>query len=147
MTTLHEAFQSSEEALRAGDLSRAKSIFEQILQTIPDEPHAINGLGVVAFRSGRLTEADDYHRRAIELRADNPTFHGNLCLVYYQQGRLAEAMACILPNLETFNVVHEVGLGQTIAVGDIAWSLLYAVTYCSAMMLLAVLLFRRREVF
>ena len=62
-------------------------------------------------------------------------------------GMLAKATACILPNLETFNVAHEVGLGQTIVVGDIAWSLLYAVTYCSAMMVLAVLLFRRREVF
>jgi Flp pilus assembly protein TadD len=100
VTTLREAFQLSEQALSDGNLPGAQSIFKQILQTVPDEPHAVNGLGVVAFRSGRLTEAEDHHRRAIALRPDNPTFHSNLYLVYYQQGRLAEAIACCRRALE-----------------------------------------------
>jgi Flp pilus assembly protein TadD len=94
LTTVREALQLSEQALAAGDLSRARFIFEQILQSVPQEPHALNGLGVIAYRSGRLDEAEDFHRRAIALLPDNPVFYNNLYLTYYQQERTAEAIQC-----------------------------------------------------
>ena len=58
-----------------------------------------------------------------------------------------ETLAAILPNLETFNVAHEIGLGQRIGFGDMGWCALYALTYSGAAMVVGVLLFRRREVF
>jgi hypothetical protein len=62
-------------------------------------------------------------------------------------GGTARAAGVLLPDLETFNVAHEVGLGQLIAPGDLAWCALYATAYCGAMVALGVALFRRREVF
>lgn len=58
-----------------------------------------------------------------------------------------QTLATILPNLETFNVAHEIGLGQRIGFGDMGWCALYALTYSGAVMVVGVLLFRRREVF
>ncbi len=56
-------------------------------------------------------------------------------------------LAALLPNLETFNVAHEIGLGQKITMMDMAWCTGYTALYSGAVLLLAILLFRRREVF
>lgn len=56
-------------------------------------------------------------------------------------------LSAALPDLETFNVAHEVGLGQTIPAVDILSCLLYALLYSAAILILAVLLFRKRELF
>ena len=58
-----------------------------------------------------------------------------------------EALAVVIPNLETFNVAHEIGLGQRIGFADMGWCALYTASYAAAMMLVGVMLFRRREVF
>ena len=55
-------------------------------------------------------------------------------------------LGVLLPNLEIYNVAHEVGLGQTITLAEMGWALLYTLTYASAVMLLGVMLFRKREV-
>jgi hypothetical protein len=68
-----------------------------------------------------------------------------------QGGRIARVMAAglavVIPNLETFNVAHEIGLGQKIGGLDMMLCLLYAATYSAAVLVLAVMLFRRREVY
>jgi ABC-type transport system involved in multi-copper enzyme maturation permease subunit len=60
---------------------------------------------------------------------------------------LAGVVAVVLPNLETFNVAHAIGLGQKIGTADMTWCLLYTVCYSGAAMVLAAVLFRRREVY
>jgi len=60
---------------------------------------------------------------------------------------VVEAVALAVPNLETFNVAHEVGLGQYIAWSDISACVGYTVVYSAAAVIVAVVLFRRREVF
>ena len=100
MPTISECLALAEAALAGGDASRAASIYEQILQALPDEANALNGLGVVAYRAGRLDEAKSYHRRAIAMFSGNPAFHNNLNLVYCRQGRPQEAVACCRSALE-----------------------------------------------
>ena len=66
-------------------------------------------------------------------------------------GRIAKCaagvLAVVIPNLETFNVAHEIGLGQKITGMDIGLCAVYAATYSAAMLVLAVMLFKRREVY
>jgi Flp pilus assembly protein TadD len=92
--TIPECLELAEQALRAGDLSRAQFIYERVLEAVPSEAHSLNGMGVIAYRAGRLQEAEDYHRRAIAALSADPAFHNNLGQVYARQGRADEAIAC-----------------------------------------------------
>ncbi len=94
MQTVPEALQLAEQALRSGDLARAQFIYERVLQKLPAEPSALNGMGGVAYRNGQLEAAEGYIRRAINAQADEAAFHNNLSLVYRRQRRFAEAIAC-----------------------------------------------------
>lgn len=114
MPTIPETLHLAEQAILAGDLTRAQFLFERILQMAPDEPGALNGLGVIAFRAGRLDEAEQFHRRAISLFPDNPAFHNNLNLVYCRQGRAAEAVECcrraLALNSQAFELHNNLGI-------------------------------------
>ncbi len=100
MPTIPESLALAEQALGAGDLARAQFIYDRILQAVPNEPHALNGLGVVAFRGGHVAEAAELHQRAIREFPGNPAFHNNLQLAYARQGRLSDAIACSRTSLE-----------------------------------------------
>lgn len=100
MPTVAEALQMAEQALVANELAQADFIYQRILEAAPDEPHAINGRGVVAYRQGRTDEAGDFFRRAIAGFDGNPSFHNNLHLVYYRQRRDSEAIAAVRRAIE-----------------------------------------------
>jgi Flp pilus assembly protein TadD len=98
--TIPEALMIAEQALQGGDYSRAQYVYQQILQALPEEPGALNGLGVLAYRAGQLEAAERYVRRAIGGFSGNPAFHNNLNLICRRQGRLDEAIACCQRALE-----------------------------------------------
>jgi hypothetical protein len=54
--------------------------------------------------------------------------------------------AAVLPDLEGLNVAQEIGVGRLISPEVMALGLLYTVVYSAGMVLLAVVLFRNREV-
>ncbi|HUU42579.1 MAG TPA: hypothetical protein VMX57_02305, partial [Planctomycetota bacterium] len=56
------------------------------------------------------------------------------------------ALAQVVPDLEVLNFAEEVGVGRLISPAVIAWGALYAALYCAAAVLVALVLFRRREV-
>jgi Flp pilus assembly protein TadD len=91
--TLHEALTLAHEAARTGDRTRARFIYEQILKTVPDEPNALNGLGMVLREAGQPELAESHIRRAIAGFPGEAAFHNNLYLVLRDQGRAAEAVA------------------------------------------------------
>ena len=43
-----------------GKFEQAEAVFKQVLQTAPDNPHALRGLGNMLFETGSLAEALDY---------------------------------------------------------------------------------------
>jgi Flp pilus assembly protein TadD len=92
LPTIPEALEIAEQALSAGDCSRARLIYERILAAVPDEAHSLNGLGVIAFRAGRFGEAAELYHRAIALLPDNPAFYNNLNLVCCRQGKAFAAI-------------------------------------------------------
>ncbi len=94
MPTLPEALSLAQQALESGDRSAAEDTYRQILQIVPDEPRALDGLGMLFFEAGQLAAAESHVRRAIAAWPRNPAFHNNLNLIYRQLGRHQEAVEC-----------------------------------------------------
>lgn len=80
---------------RAGEIYRAREIFEKALEKSPDNVEALNGLGYVALREGDLEGAAGYFGRALRLRpADRDGLFG-MALVAYRKGKLSEAVSLL----------------------------------------------------
>ena len=58
----------------------------------------------------------------------------------------ALVLSTLVPDLESLNFSQEIGAGRLIGAGLMGWGGLYAAVYASAIVLVAVLLFRNREV-
>ena len=100
MPTLDEALQLAEQSLQAGDHARAGYIYEQVLKAAPDDPRAMNGLGVVAIHADRLSEAETYLQQAIARWPNDAAYHNNLSEVYRRREQWEEAIACCRKALE-----------------------------------------------
>ena len=57
MLTLQEAIDLGNQHHNAGDLQRAESIYNQILQANPNQPDALHYLGVIAHQTGNNEKA------------------------------------------------------------------------------------------
>lgn len=58
---------------------------------------------------------------------------------------IARGLYYLLPNLAPFNVKAEVVYGVPVAASHVAWTLVYAATYISALLVAAIAIFRRRD--
>ena len=79
--------------LRAQQLGPATATLQQVLQRAPDQPVALQLMGVAAFQSGRGDEAVLLLQRAITVAPDYLEAHYNLANVFLFQDRLREAEA------------------------------------------------------
>ncbi|MBF0426319.1 MAG: glycosyltransferase family protein [Magnetococcales bacterium] len=78
---------------RAGDLTRAEGTYRRILADRPDDPSALNLLGVLVHQCGRHPEAATLIGRALELSPDYAAAHNNLGNVLRCLGDLEAAVA------------------------------------------------------
>ena len=62
-----QARQAGFDALNAGKLDVATSIFESVLNTAPQDPDALGGLGIVRLRQGKRDEARTLLSEAIQI--------------------------------------------------------------------------------
>ena len=60
---------------KAGRLSEAETIYQQILQTDPDQPIALHLLGVIAHQTGENELAVDRITRALAIKPDFAEAH------------------------------------------------------------------------
>lgn len=79
---------------QAGQLNAAENSYRRVLATEPENPIAIQYLGVLAMQKGDPRRGEDVIRQALAIRSDIPDFHNNLGLCLRLQGRLDEALAC-----------------------------------------------------
>jgi len=79
--------------LRTQQLDPATATLQQVLQRAPDQPAALQLLGVAAFQSGRGNEAVRLLERAVAVAPDYLEAHYNLANVFLFQDRLREAEA------------------------------------------------------
>ncbi len=77
----------------AGRLSQAESIYQQILQSDPNQPDALHLLGVIAHQVGKNDTAVDLITRAIAIDPDLAEAHSNLGTALRDLGKLEEAVA------------------------------------------------------
>lgn len=64
------------EAQKAGDLSLASRLFQQLLDLSPNDPQILNTLGIICLQRGEVQLSCDYHRRAVAADA-----HASVLLV------------------------------------------------------------------
>lgn len=96
-------------ALNSGDTSAAKSKFEQVLQTNPNDADALAGMGYIAQRSGDYKAAAQYLNRAASQggdasderknQAEDASFYGQLAQAQQalKEGNLSQALALSSP--------------------------------------------------
>jgi predicted O-linked N-acetylglucosamine transferase (SPINDLY family) len=91
----------TQEALRhhrAGRNEQARPLYERVLQHAPDEPRALNGLGLLLQDLDPL-RALELLRAAIRARPDSAIYHNNLANVLRARGQHAEAEAAYRESL------------------------------------------------
>jgi len=81
-------------AHQAGDAARAADAYEQALRLQPEQPDALQLLGLLARRAGDLPRAEALMRRSLQVRDAQPHVWNNLGNVLDQAGHAADAEAC-----------------------------------------------------
>ena len=74
-------------AVAAGDLKRAGTELQEILQSTPSDVHALNLLGIVRVQQRNDSEAEQLFRRAVAIDPDFAGAHASLGLLYVQMGK------------------------------------------------------------
>ena len=68
--TLRQALDLAVQHHTAGDLSKAEDIYQQILQTEPNQPDALHLLGVISHQKGNNDIAIDHITKACTTKLD-----------------------------------------------------------------------------
>jgi len=77
---------------KAGDLPKAEGIYQQILQSNPNQPIAFYLLGLIAHQVGKNKNAFDLISKALAIKPDFAEAHNNLGNVLTELGQLDEAV-------------------------------------------------------
>ncbi|MFP6749915.1 MAG: tetratricopeptide repeat protein, partial [Alphaproteobacteria bacterium] len=88
--------QALELAIRhytAGDLAKAEEACQRILEADPNQPVALQMLGVIALQFGQNDVAAKYIIKAIAAKPGDAEAHSNLGLALQKLGRLDESAA------------------------------------------------------
>jgi len=76
--TLQEALDFGLQQHTVGDLTKAESIYQQILQTHPNQPDALHLLGVVAYQTGKYDIAVEPINDVLAIKSNFAEAHSNL---------------------------------------------------------------------
>ena len=91
MTSTEEALAAARRAHRAGELDWAESAYGDVLRIRPDEPTALQYLGMIRLRQGRAAEAVDLIGRALAIGPATAAAHCNFGSALQAVGRLDDA--------------------------------------------------------
>jgi tetratricopeptide (TPR) repeat protein len=91
--SLQRVFELALQHHRAGRLAEARRIYLQIMAQVPDDPDALQLLGLIAHDEGRHEEAVDLIGRAAALKPAVAEYRSNLGVALWGAGRGDEALA------------------------------------------------------
>lgn len=100
MASLRQKLAGAKRHQQAGRKAQAEQIYKQILRTDPNQPDALQFVGLCAYESGRVDEAVDYLQRAAKSQPSNAFIRTNLGTVLQHRGQFEEAIACYRRALE-----------------------------------------------
>jgi tetratricopeptide (TPR) repeat protein len=89
--TAQALLERAMQQLRSRQWDAAAATLQRLLDSVPEQPAALQLLGVAAFESGRGEEAVRLMQRSIMAAPDSAEAHYNLANVFLFQGRLTEA--------------------------------------------------------
>lgn len=92
--TVNAMLQQALAAQQRGDLATAEPLLRAVLDALPEQPDALQLLGLVARRRGDAVAAEAWMRRSLAVREAQPNVWNNLGNVLGSQGRFDEAEAC-----------------------------------------------------
>lgn len=107
-------FADAVAAQRAGDASTARKLYESVLAVTPNDPDALNNLGVLLSSQRDYARALDLLRRASAVSPRNPGPWNNIGALFHAQEKHDEAIAAFRQAL-SFDAHHpgaKVGLAQ-----------------------------------
>jgi len=90
--TVQQAIDLALQYHNAGDLSKAESIYNQIIQIEPNQPIALHLLGVIAHQVGKNDIAVELITKAISIKPDLTEAHSNLGHTLKDLGELDKAV-------------------------------------------------------
>jgi tetratricopeptide (TPR) repeat protein len=91
--TIQQALDLALQHHTAGDLPKAESIYQQILQADPNQPVALHLLGVIAHQLGKNDIAVEFITKALTIKPDYAEAYSNLGLAFHGLGNLDGAVA------------------------------------------------------
>jgi tetratricopeptide (TPR) repeat protein len=89
-----ELLRQGVQAQQAGQLAQAEACYRQVLQRHPEQPDALQLLGLIASRVGNLPAAEDLMRRSLRARPAQPHVWNNLGNLLQDLARFDDALAC-----------------------------------------------------
>lgn len=91
--TLNDALQAGVQSYSSGNLAAAEHIFRLILKGEPNQPDALQLLGLVEMQKGELESAVKLMTTSLALAPNNAGVHSNLGGAYKRMGKSDEAIA------------------------------------------------------
>lgn len=93
--TIQELFQKAVESHLNGNLSRALSLYEKVIERHPRHPMALHNLGAVCLASGDNDRAIDFLNQALRLNKDYPDALNNLSTALKNQKKYGDAVKAV----------------------------------------------------
>ena len=94
--TTQQLLQSAASHHQAGRLDRATVVYEEVLSREPDNPDALNLLGLLHFHQGDYGQAARLISRAVEQQPDFTPYLDNLGMVYLSNGDYPAALEALI---------------------------------------------------
>src|SRR6266404_1955556 len=78
------SLDSGQQALQAGDLTRAEQLFRQYLSHNPNSAEALSNLGAICARRGQFSEAVSFYGKALDANPKLLPVHFNMAIALGQ---------------------------------------------------------------
>jgi len=92
-TNLAQALQEAARCLQAGETEAAGALLSRILRAVPEQPDALQLMGLIARRHGDAQASESWLRRSLQANPNQPHVHNNLANLFSDLGRIDEAIA------------------------------------------------------
>jgi len=113
--TSTRALQAAITQHQSGQLSRAKTLYQQILKSDPGQPDALHLLGLIEHQQDQSERALGHVRQAIRARPEDAVFHFNLANMLQDLGQLDDAIGSFRQALALQpDVAGFIGLGTAL---------------------------------